>query len=160
MADTDELKRNAREVCAKLFRTGEHLGDPVPIDPSAIIAEALMAERLAERERNAKIVEGIGDVGRDWALTSFMGSLRRDIAAAIRRQQTGGQQRWARRSPRNNGKQAERSTDMSSATTSAIPISKSIPEAPPSPCGSRIKFYEKDLADWERRARAHLTPPA
>jgi hypothetical protein len=40
---------------------------------------------VAERERCANVVEGIGDVGRDWALTSFMGSLRRDIAAAIRR---------------------------------------------------------------------------
>lgn len=48
------------------------------------IAEALLAERLAQKERDAKVVEAIGSVGRDWALTSFMGSLRRDIAAAIR----------------------------------------------------------------------------
>lgn len=79
-----EIPADIREAAMKAWRSMPETGNDH--DFSSIIAQALLAEREAQKERDASLVEGISDVGRDWALTSFMGSLRRDIAAAIRQE--------------------------------------------------------------------------
>lgn len=73
-----DVPEDIREIAAKLASMRGSIA------LRGFIAQALLTERLAQKERDAKMVEAIGSVGRDWALTSFMGSLRRDIAAAIR----------------------------------------------------------------------------
>ncbi|OBQ68892.1 hypothetical protein EFV37_29080 [Mesorhizobium loti] len=76
----DEIPEDIQQTATRF--AGEYLARDISCERLYRDVAALL---VAERERCANIVEGIGDVGRDWALTSFMGNLRRDIAAAIRR---------------------------------------------------------------------------
>lgn len=80
----EDIRSVAEKLCNRLFRIGEHIDHEVHFDPAGLIAEALMAERGAQRDRVFTMLSGIADLLAKRMTDSATPELLKALASAVR----------------------------------------------------------------------------